>query len=139
SEAGYWLARAERRLAAAFDEVERLAPWLSAPAPLARMESVPELAVIVSELWARIELLGSVHAVCERHEQVFTAIEEAGEALPGAGISEELSGECLRELEALAGSVQSGADACEDLARGLARVGARALALADGMNFRFLY
>jgi cyclic beta-1,2-glucan synthetase len=137
--AGYWLSRAELRLAEAFDEVVVLAPWLAAAAPLARIESVPELGADVSRLWTRIEVLSAASSIIERHEQVFAAIEEMREQLGAADISVELSGECLRELEALAQSVQNGADACAELADGLSRVGARAVALADGMNFRFLF
>jgi len=139
SDAGYWLARAELRLAEALDEVVVLAPWLAAGSPLARLESVPELAADVSRLWTRIEVLGSAFSIRERHEQVFAAIEEVRERLGAVDISAELSGECLRELESLTQSVQNGADACEDLAEGLGRVGLRALQLADGMNFRFLF
>ncbi|HTV22624.1 MAG TPA: hypothetical protein VMG12_28240, partial [Polyangiaceae bacterium] len=121
NDVGLWFGRAELRLAEALDEVVVLAPWLAAAAPLARLESVPELAADVSLLWSRIEVLGSASSIIERHQQVFSALEEMRERLGAADISTELSGECLRELESLAQSVQNGADACEELADGIAR------------------
>jgi cyclic beta-1,2-glucan synthetase len=139
SDAAYWFSRAELGLAQAVDEVMVLAPWLAASAPLSRLESVPELASEVSRLWSRLEALGSVHLLCERHGVLLATIDDLTRMVRSADISRELAGECLRELDALSQAVDGAADACGELWRGLTRIGERALALADGMNFRFLF
>jgi cyclic beta-1,2-glucan synthetase len=135
----YWLSRAELRLAEAVDEVLVLAPWLGAAAPLSRLEAVPELAPEVARLWSQLDATGSVNALCERRGALLAALDGLAAMVRSADISAELSRECLRELDALSQAIDDSANACEELWSGLARVGERALALADGMNFRFLF
>jgi cyclic beta-1,2-glucan synthetase len=139
NDAAYWLSRAELRLAAAVDEVMVLAPWFAGGAPLTRLESVPELASEVNRLWSRLDALGSVYLMNERHGWLLATVDNLETMLRSADISSELTRECLRELSVLSEAVLGAADACGELCRGLARVGERALALADGMNFRFLF
>jgi cyclic beta-1,2-glucan synthetase len=137
--ATYWLSRAELRLADSLDEVMVLAPWLSAPAPSSRLESVPELSAALAHLWLRLDALTTPLLVSNEHHQVLALLADLGAALGAVSIPGALREECENEVEALTRMVESGAEACSDLCSGLARIGERALAIADGMRFGLLF
>jgi cyclic beta-1,2-glucan glucanotransferase len=135
----YWLARAELHLADAIDEVMLLAPWLSGPAPSSRLEAVPELAGTLAHLWARLDVLCTPHLVESGHVEILALLAELRVVLEAAPMSAELRQECEGEVDWLSRMFESGAEACIDLCTGLARIGERALAIADTMSFRLLF
>jgi cyclic beta-1,2-glucan synthetase len=139
SEAAYWLGRAELLLAQAADEVMVLMPWFEEQAPLARLRSVPELAEDAQGLLDLLDSVSSVTDVVELAEAAFGHWQALEASLARADISAELQRECVRELRLVRRSVEAGIEASRELCGGLGRVGARAIALADAMNFRFLF
>ena len=128
--AGSWVEDAGRTLALHAAELARLAPWAEllarAPEGLAAPES--ELRGALSEL----EGAKSLDAIAAATAAVVPRL-EALEAQVEAGSTERVYLASLREAAA------ASHDACEELREALVRLGERAVVLADGMNFAFLY
>ena len=138
-DASYWLARAELLGSDSSEELRALAPWFAHVAPLARLESVPELAADVSRLQAWLEARADAASISAFGAEVSRELTELGARLQAADIPEELRAECAAELAAFGRMLAEGAGACAELCRGLATAGERAAALAEGMSFTLLF
>ncbi|HWO14275.1 MAG TPA: glucoamylase family protein, partial [Polyangiaceae bacterium] len=135
----YWLTRAEQLCSRALEELRALAPWFAAATPLARLESVPELAADVARLWAWLESRGDATSIAGLSDEAASVLAGLRARLDGAEIPAELRVECAAELDALGRMLAAGAGACGELCRGLGRAGERAATLAGGMRFGLLY
>ena len=122
AEQAYWLAEAAQTAAAWADEARALAPYLRAVSAMpAALRAAPSIARAVEEL-ARASSLREILAATA------AALPDLDAAAPSSP-----------EIDAVARAARAAQDACARLAEGIGSLGARALALADGMDFRFLY
>ncbi len=137
-DASQWLESAEATLAVALAEVDALAPGLRASAQLSRLSAVTELSAPAAGLAECLQRADSPSAVVLMRSRAVELAEEVEHVLSAASLSPEERGLCQRDLDTLLRNVELGADACQELLLGLEQIGARAGALADAMNFRFL-
>ncbi len=122
TERDYWLSEAAETAAAWSDEARTLAPYAAAIEALpAERRADPAIADAVARLTRAASLRG-----------ILDATAEALPALDGAAVS-------WPEAAELARSARDARDACARLMERLHWLGARALAVADGMDFHFLY
>jgi len=115
-----WLARAVHHLATTIAEIDMLAPFV------ALLSQVPD-SVASTSAWSRASALlsraSSPRAILACHDEALDALSPLEDPFVVA----------LREC------IERARDACANLTGALAMIGARAAALADGMNFRFLF
>jgi cellobiose phosphorylase len=123
-----WLEVAERTRRAWLEEIETLAPhldWLrSAPEPLVLRPDFTELRNAITGSLSLQAIENDAPALRRATEDLAAAIEDVGER------------EWLHELSA---RIEMAAEGCATLAADLRAAGQRAHAIADGMNFAFLF
>jgi cyclic beta-1,2-glucan synthetase len=131
-EASYWLDRCAAGLTDALDEVRSLAPFL------ARLEEAPE-GLTRAPHRARWLDLRTRLAAADSPAAIVAAC--SGATVACAALAADLATDqgATLFLEALQGDLTRAAAACAALTEALSDVGVRSVALADGMNFRFLY
>lgn len=122
TERDYWLSESAQTAAAWSDEARTVAPYAAAIEALpAERRAEPSIAAAIERLKRAASLRGILDATTE----ALPAFDAAAESSP--------------EVAELARSSRAARDACTRLMERLHWLGARALAVADGMDFRFLY
>jgi cyclic beta-1,2-glucan synthetase len=135
----YWLEQAELGLSHAQREFAELG---LAGAPLAASSPLwarPELAKALAELARCLDAADSPAAIVAARAQALGLARTLEAGLVEATSSAEQRASCERELDACVRRIESKADSASDLLHDLGELGERAVALADGMNFRFLF
>jgi cyclic beta-1,2-glucan synthetase len=136
----YWLEQAELGLQESLREFAELSLGDIALPSGSPLWSRPELASGLAELRSSLSEARSPAQIAAAGARV-PALAQALEAALASMSSpaDEHSAACERELDACVRRVEGKADTCNELLRELTELGARAVALADGMNFRFLF
>ena len=135
-----WLNRAHEGLVAAAEEVRALAPWApnldQAPAAL----SAPQLNEAWAEVVARLRAASTPRAIVQLGPAIHAPLEAlASQVADSPALSPVDRGAVAGFLSALGEQLQLSTQACEALIAALTRLGERAGAIADAMNFRFLF
>ena len=138
-DARYWLAQAEQTLTAALAESRRLAPAWEVLAGASRLRSVAAVSELAEQLAACLLNAVSPALVVAARARAIQLAEDLQSALSTASLSSEERSACERELDVLIKAVELGADNCHELVLALSELGSRATALAEGMDFRFLF
>jgi len=137
-ETAYWLSQAELTLARALDEVSTLRPWQDQlPTALAGLpgSDIDELRRDLRRCLAA----DTVHEIAASGPEALGLLRELGAALARAELDKEDRSRAEQELRELELGVDRAVRRCEQLLGVLSAIGERASALADGMNFGFLF
>ncbi|MEO8185361.1 MAG: glucoamylase family protein, partial [Deltaproteobacteria bacterium] len=135
----YWLEQAELGLSHAERELAELGVASTLPPASSPLWSQPELSSVLAELQSCLQAAGSLAAIAGARTRALALAQSLEAALAAATLSAEQRAACERELDACVRRIESKADAARELVRELGELGERAVALADGMNFRFLF
>jgi cyclic beta-1,2-glucan synthetase len=135
----YWLEQAELGLQESLRESAELSLGGIAFPSGSPLWSRPELASALAELRSSLSQARSPAQIAAAGARVPALAQALEAALATMSAADEQSAACERELDVCVRRVESKADTCGELLRELSELGARAVALADGMNFRFLF
>ncbi|MEY2931467.1 MAG: hypothetical protein RL033_2216 [Pseudomonadota bacterium] len=133
----YWLEQADLGLNEAQREHTELIP--ASNAARGAISSEPALAVLARELEQLVARADNPVAVMHARARAVELAQAIVATLAASQLAHERREACERELDALLRRLDSKADACSELLRELVELGDRAVALADGMSFRFLF
>jgi cyclic beta-1,2-glucan synthetase len=137
--ASYWLEQAELGLQHAQREAAELSPAATPLPSGSPLWARPELASGLADLDRCLAEAGSPVGIVAARARGLEIAQRLEAALAATTPSAEQREACERELDACVRRLEAKADACSELLAELAELGARALALADGMSFRFLF
>jgi cyclic beta-1,2-glucan synthetase len=137
-DAVYWLDQADLALADTLLERQTLAPFWGRVAR-SPVFSAPFLRDHVLELKAGLPDANSPAKIARVKLEAQDIEEALQSALESGSLSADDHSTCTRELSELVNAVQLGARTSGELVQALSDISARAGALADAMNFRFLY
>ncbi|HVU00704.1 MAG TPA: glucoamylase family protein [Polyangiaceae bacterium] len=138
TEEGFWFARAGVTLSQAAVELCELAPFASSLGPL---DVAPDTEL--AESWDRFVRSAtsatSITALSAVMQRAAPILDEVECALVAATLPEERRREIAAQLLRVRSELQASSVAAERVAETIAALGRRSLAIADAMNFRFLY